>query len=256
MPGNRHSTVSRSEDAAAQGESNQFDRSFTSDGGQGACRTGNSACTCVQSGLTDQSVARWPLAVLCAACKDDRRFLRPASAQSGCGAVGAGARNQSKPGALNSLPIAATRPSDRAADDVDHGVAFARMLLAHARSSRSWQAVERLDRGCRFSGVAAVCSDGHLWLLPRDSGRQTATPPSCGRLLLSALVLAAERIAASGPGRRTLPPGAALEPRASDVPRLPQGPRWGPPETRPVAATHAPPAYVLSLRAVRQGACE
>jgi hypothetical protein len=36
----------------------------------------------------------------------------------------------------------------------------------------------------------------------RDSGRQTATPPSCGLLALSALVLAAERIAASGPGRR------------------------------------------------------
>ena len=70
-------------------------------------------------------------------------------------------------------------------------------------------------------------------LLARDSGRQTATPPSCGRLVLSALVLAAERIAASGPGRRILPPGAALESRASDVPRLLQGPRRGPPELGP-----------------------
>jgi len=49
-------------------------------------------------------------------------------------------------------------------------------------------------------------------LRSRDSGRQTATPPSCGRLVLSALVLAAERIAASGPGRRPRGPFVAGSP--------------------------------------------
>jgi hypothetical protein len=60
-------------------------------------------------------------------------------------------------------------------------------------------------------------------LEPRDSGRQAATPPSCGRLVLSALVLAAERIAASGPGRRPRGPfvsGSPSTPSAARAVRL------------------------------------
>ena len=60
--------------------------------------------------------------------------------------------SQSKPGLVNSPPIAATRPSYGAAADVDCGVAVAPQLLADSVLLPVRASGERFDRGCRNSG--------------------------------------------------------------------------------------------------------
>jgi hypothetical protein len=72
-----------------------------------------------------------------------------------------------------------------------------RCLLLSGRSAQTARSCIRVGRTA-LTMLPQAGAGGPVAPLPaRDSGRQGATPPSCGRLVLSALVLAAERISAS-----------------------------------------------------------